>query len=157
MNAALRSSAIALLFAVACTPGGAMPSNSAGITPQHIVDVDINLAAFGLVQLPAGTARGYSPETVSVRVGDGVRFVNTDNTQHTASFVAGTTFPSSSPLQFAATSPSGGTGISSPDWSSGSLAPGTTSQTFVVDKPGVYLYGCFYHYSGGMRGQIVAQ
>lgn len=157
MNAVRFSSCLAILSLVACTPGGVTPLGSAGVTPQRVVSVNINLATYGLVELPAGSALGYSPETTNVRVGDGVRFVNTDNTQHTASFVPGTAFPSSSPLQFAATSPSADTGISSLDWSSGTLAPGTPSQIFVVDKPGVYLYGCFYHYSGGMRGEIVAQ
>ncbi len=90
-------------------------------------------------------------------VGSGVRFMNVDNTAHTASFVGGTTFPSSSPLQFIATSPSQNTTISSGNWSSGSMQPGTASQVFLVDKPGVYLYGCFYHYAGTMRGEIVAQ
>jgi plastocyanin len=32
-----------------------------------------------------------------------------------------------------------------------------TSQTITVDAPGTYLFGCYFHYSGGMRAAIVAQ
>lgn len=148
--------AAALSF-VACTPGGVTPTGSTNITPQHVVSVDVNLAANGLKQTPAGPALGFSPEVTTVNVGDGIRFINSDNTQHTASFVGGSTFPTSSPLQFGATTPSADVTLSSMAWSSGSLAAGSSSQVFVADKPGVYLFGCFYHYSGGMRGEIVAQ
>ncbi|MEO9170460.1 MAG: plastocyanin/azurin family copper-binding protein [Candidatus Baltobacteraceae bacterium] len=148
---------IAVLSLVACTPGGVTPSGTSGVTPQNIVAIDVNLARNGLVQTPAGPALGFSAETTTVAVGDGIRFVNSDNTQHTASFVSGSTFPSSSPLQFSATSPSSGVTVSSGNWSSGAMAAGTSSQVFLVDKPGVYLFGCFYHYSGKMRGEIDAR
>ncbi|MDP9023773.1 MAG: plastocyanin/azurin family copper-binding protein [Candidatus Eremiobacteraeota bacterium] len=146
----------ALSFA-SCTPGGVTPSGSAGATPQRVVAIDVNLALNKLAQTPAGPALGFAPEVATVTVGDGVRFVNSDNTQHTASFVTGVTFPDSSPLQFTSTSPSKNVTLSSTDWSSGAIAAGASSQVFVVDKPGVYLFGCFYHYSGKMRGEIVAQ
>ncbi len=148
---------VALPLLAACTPGGVTPAGGGGTTPTNVVTIDVNLAVNPLVQTPAGAALGFAPETTTVPVGSGVRFTNTDNTTHTASSVAGSTFPASSPLQFGATSPSADVTLSSGTWSSGAIAAGTTSQVFLVDKPGVYLYGCFYHYSGKMRGEIVAQ
>ncbi len=146
-----------IVVLAACTPGGVTPSSSLATTPANIVTVDVNLAVNPLVQTPAGAGLGFAPEVTTVPVGSGVRFTNTDNTTHTASSVAGSTFPDSSPLQFSVTSPSSDVALSSGAWSSGAIAAGTISQVFLVDKPGVYLFGCFYHYSGKMRGEIVAQ
>lgn len=148
----------ALAFALsACTPGGLTPQQSGAANVSSIVTVDVSLSAFAAQQTPAGAALGFSPIVTNVAVGTGVRFVNVDNTAHTASMVPGTTFPGNSPLSFSATSPSTADTLSSPAWSSGTMEPGTSSQTFLVDRPGTYLYGCFYHYGGLMRGEIVAQ
>jgi plastocyanin len=40
-------------------------------------------------------------------------------------------------------------------WSTGELKSGATSKPIAVKKSGKYLYGCFYDYSAGMRGEIV--
>ncbi len=147
-----------LVWAVAsCTPGGVTPAGGSNQNVSNVVTIDVSLSAFGAQQTPAGLALGFSPDVSSVPVGSGVRFVNVDNTVHTASMVVGTTFPQASPLGFSATSPSSVNTVSSQGWSSGSLQAGQTSQVFLVDRPGVYLYGCFYHYSGMMRGEIDAQ
>ena len=152
-----RALTLATIVLTACTPGGVTPVQSAGASAPSVVTVDVSLSAFALQQLVPGPALGFSPEVTTVSVGTGIQFRNVDNTAHTASFVGGTTFPNSSPLQFSATSPSANTTISSGNWSSGSLQPGVTSQIFLVDKPGMYLYGCFYHYGGMMRAEIIAQ
>ncbi|HEV7178513.1 MAG TPA: plastocyanin/azurin family copper-binding protein [Candidatus Baltobacteraceae bacterium] len=148
---------LALILLASCTPGGVTPLGGSGANPQNVVTVSVSLSAFGLTQTPAGPALGYSPAIVTVPVGSGIRFVNTDNTTHTASAVPGSVFPASSPLQFTATTPSSANAVSSGTWSSGALQAGTSSQVFLVDRPGTYLFGCFYHYSGKMRGEIVAQ
>jgi plastocyanin len=36
------------------------------------------------------------------------------------------------------------------------LQPGGSSGVFIANSAGTYLYGCFFHYSGGMRGVIIA-
>lgn len=151
------SALLALGLLAGCTPGGVTPQQSGAANVSNIITIDVSLSAFAAQQTPAGIALGFSPIVTTVAVGSGVRFVNVDNTAHTASMVAGTTFPDKSPLSFAATSPSAADALSSPLWSSGTMEPGASSQTFLVDKPGLYLYGCFYHYGGLMRGEIVAQ
>ena len=149
--------AATMLAVCACTPGGVTPSGLAGIPVRNVVTVDVNLAKNGLAQTPAGPALGFAPEVTTLSVGDGVRFVNSDNAAHTASSVPGSVFPPSSPLQFDVTMPSSDTRMSSGTWTSGTLQPGTSSEIFVADQAGVYLYGCFYHYSASMRGAIVAR
>lgn len=152
-----RAMLLALFAALpACTPGGTTPVQS-GANVANVVTIDVSLSAYGAQQTPAGIALGFAPVVTNVSVGSGVRFVNVDNTAHTASMVPGSTFPATSPLSFSATSPSSVNAVSSPGWSTGTLQAGTTSQVFLVDRPGLYLYGCFYHYSGLMRGEIVAQ
>ena len=151
------SCAVALALLSGCTAGGINPVSGGASNVSNIVTIDVSLAAFPAQQTPAGIGLGFSPLITTVPVGTGIQFRNVDNTVHTASMVAGTTFPSTSPLGFSATSPSSVSTISSPGWTAGNIQMGQTSQTFLVDKPGTYLYGCFYHYSGNMRGVIVAQ
>ncbi len=139
-----------------CTAGGVAPSTSAGVPVTQITKINVSLAAYGQQSTPAGPALGFSPPVTTVPVGTGVQFVNVDNTAHTATFVgAGPSFPTDSPLTFAATTSQGN--ALSANWSSGTMQAGQSSQVFLVDRPGVYLYGCFFHYSGNMRGEIVAQ
>jgi len=42
-------------------------------------------------------------------------------------------------------------------WSSGTLGAGSGSQILLADKPGTYLYGCFFHYTAPMHGAILVQ
>lgn len=151
-----RSIFVALpLLLAACTPGGMSPATGGGTSVSTVTTINVSIAAYGQASTPAGPALGFSPLVATVPVGSGVRFSNVDNTSHTASSIAGTAFPATSPLSFAATSLFGAT-LSS-GWSTGTLQAGQTSPVFLADKPGTYLYGCFFHYSGTMRGTIVAQ
>ncbi|MGD0471676.1 MAG: plastocyanin/azurin family copper-binding protein [Candidatus Velthaea sp.] len=137
----------------ACTDGapGAMSASVAGVTT-----IDVSLTAFAATSLAPGTSAGYAPAQLSVPVGTQIRFVNQDSFAHTASAVAGTTFPASSPLTAQALTPSAsGTSIASGTWSSGNLAAGASSPVFVADRPGTYLFGCFYHYGAPMRAAIL--
>jgi plastocyanin len=132
-----------------------MPSSGGGATVMTITKINVSLAAYPQTTIAAGTSLGFSPPLTTLSVGTGVQFVNVDNTSHTASSIAGSTFPGVSPLTISATSSTGGT--LSGGFSSGTLQAGQSSQVLLVDRAGTYLYGCFFHYSGNMRGAIVAQ
>lgn len=147
---------VAFLFCLtACTAGGTTPSTSGGGPIMQVTKINVSLAAFPAQQTSAGTALGFSPEVVTVPVGTGVQFVNVDNTSHTATSFSGATFPNQSPLGISATNASGSN--LSAGFSSGTLQAGQSSSIFLVDQAGTYLYGCFFHYSGNMRGMIVAR
>lgn len=147
--------AVCAMMLAACTPNGVLVTTGGGSNVSQITRINVSIAAFGQSSTPAGLALGFSPLIANVTVGSGVQFVNVDNTSHTATSVSGTTFPATSPLTFSATMLSG-TALST-GWSTGTLQAGASSPVFLVDKPGTYLYGCFFHYSGTMRGEIVAQ
>jgi plastocyanin len=153
----MRRTPIALLLAVAgCTAGGASPSAGSSANVTSITTIKVSIAAFGRQTTPAGTGLGYSPDVANVAVGAGVQFVNVDDTSHTATAIPGvTSFPAVSPFTFAATQPA--SAPISGKWSAGTLQAGTSSAVFAIDRPGTYLFGCFFHYSGGMRGVIIAK
>ncbi|MDQ2679798.1 MAG: plastocyanin/azurin family copper-binding protein [Candidatus Eremiobacteraeota bacterium] len=137
----------------ACTPGAIGPSgNSNGAAA---VTIDVNLTTHMAISSPLGMLQGYAPETTTVAVGTSLRFVNSDGFAHTATSIAGATFPASTPFTLAAFTPGGS--LLSAGWSSGDLAAGAASQTFIADKPGTYLFGCAHHYGAPMRGSIVVQ
>ena len=151
----------AVAWLTACTPGGAGLTGSGGGTipvTGKTVTVNVSLVLYPLVQTPAGQALGYSPEVTDVNVGDGIVFVNQDNFPNTATLIPNATrYPAAKPWGISVTTQSQNRLLSKP-WSSGALtAAGSRSQTIVVDQAGTYLYGCFYHYTGAMRGEIVAQ
>jgi plastocyanin len=152
---------IAIILVVAmlygCTAGGVDPTSTGSASVTNVTKIDVSIAAFPLSTTPAGPARGFSPEVTDVAVGSGVQFVNTDNTTHTATSIAGaTSYPTQSPFGIAALQPSASANLSG-NWGAGALQAGQASQVFIVDEPGTYIYGCFFHYSGGMRGEIIAQ
>jgi plastocyanin len=140
----------------ACTDGA--PSASAATSSAGAVTIVLDLGAFPITQLAAGTSGSFSPAVTTVAVGTQIQFRSLNNFAHTASAVAGTTFPQASPLTGSALTPSAsGTGLSTPGWTSGQLASLGLSPVFVADKPGTYLYGCFFHYPAPMRGEIIVQ
>ncbi|MDQ6929517.1 MAG: plastocyanin/azurin family copper-binding protein [Candidatus Eremiobacteraeota bacterium] len=148
-------SRIALLLVLslaACTPGAAMaPSGGGGAA----LTIDVSLTSHAAGPSTFGTLAGYSPPVRQVAAGWSVRFVNSDGFAHTATHVAAAAFPAGSPFSTSAQTQSGAR--LSQSWSTGTLQAGASSQTFAVDAPGTYLYGCFYHYGSPMRGVIVAQ
>jgi plastocyanin len=153
-----RALGIALvLVCTGCTAGGVVATTGGGANVTSVTTIDVSIAAFALESTPLGDARGFSPEVTNVSVGSGVRFLNVDNTEHTATSIPGATaFPSVSPFGVSALQPTANVGISG-SWGAGALEPGQMSQVFAVSQPGTYIYGCFFHYSGGMRGVIVAK
>ncbi|MGB6985846.1 MAG: plastocyanin/azurin family copper-binding protein [Candidatus Aquilonibacter sp.] len=153
-----RAAALALVMSLAgCTAGGVDASTTGSSAVSSITTVDVSIAAFGAQSTPVGPALGYSPASITIPVGSGVRFVNVDNTTHTVTAIPGaTTFPSVSPFTASALQP-GATSDLSGAWGAGALQPGGASGVFVANTAGTYLYGCFFHYSGGMRGVIIAR
>lgn len=151
--------ALALALLTACTPGGIPPGSGTPAAPsgKQITTIDVNLTLHATpVQLAPGSAAGYAPAQTIVPVGSLVQFVNSDGFAHTVTAIPGASaFPASSPLSVAAQTQSGGS--VSGAWSSGTLQAGAGSQLISIDKPGTYLYGCFFHYGAPMRGAIVAQ
>lgn len=135
-----------------CTAGGIPVLSGGGTTTMTI---DVNLTLNGNTQVAAGQTGGYAPAVTMVAVGTTLQFHNSDGFAHTATLIPGaTTFPAGSPFSTSAQTQSG-TNLSQP-WSSGTLAAGATSQTITIDRPGTYLYGCFFHYGGPMRAEIIA-
>jgi plastocyanin len=143
------------LALTACTDGapGSMSGGGAGVTA-----IEVSLTTFTATPTAQGVSAGYAPAQLVVPVGTQIRFMNQDSFAHTASAVAGQTFPASSPLNASALAPSAsGRGLSGGTWSSGNLAAGAVSPVFIADAPGTYLFGCFYHYGAPMRGSIVVR
>ncbi len=141
----------ALLLA-ACTAGGISSSSGGG----GGVTIQVSLTQFAQQPTPYGTSLGYSPAVTTIAVGSQIHFVNVDSFAHTATVIQGaTSFPNG--FQFPASAlQQKGTTLSS-NWTSGALQASGSSQTITADRAGTYLFGCFFHYGGGMRAAIVAQ
>ena len=153
----MKRMAMALVLACAgCTPGATGIAGGGPGTPPQAVVIDVNLTLHAQSQSPAGTSGGYAPAITNVAVGSAVVFKNSDGFAHTATAIPGaTTFPAGTPFSTAAQTQSGN--AISQSWSSGVLQAGQTSQIISIDRAGTYLYGCFFHYGGPMRGTIVAR
>jgi plastocyanin len=104
--------------------------------------------------IDAGKVVGVHPAVVHVHVGDRIVFANDDSDHHTAtsllgaaSFVADPRWTDDALHQ---------TGSIGPGfWSTGDLSPGARSAPLIAQKAGTYLYGCFFDYGAGLRGEIV--
>ena len=122
------------------------------------VDIYLSLTKFAKVaHLDAGASVGVSPSKAVVHVGDTIVFVNADaDGRHTAtSLAASAKFIDSPKWTDAVLKPSGAIGDGA--WSTGELAPGAKSQALRADRPGEFLYGCFFDYGAGMRGEIIVE
>jgi plastocyanin len=143
-----------MLFVLAGCTAGAPPGGTSG-TSAGTTMIDVSLTGSSQVSTPFGTSIGFAPPVSNVSVGTSLQFVNHDTFAHTASSVAGTTFPANPGFTSSTLNPSG-TRLST-GWTSGNLAPGAASPVVFADLPGTYLYGCFYHYSGGMHAAIIVR
>lgn len=118
--------------------------------------VTLSISRFAQVRhIDAGDYFGASPGVVRVKVGQRVTFVNEDVKHHTATGIVGARSFVPDPHWTDAALQASGT-IGGGAWSTGDLAPGK-SATVVATKPGTYLWGCFFEYSAGMRGEIVVE
>jgi plastocyanin len=136
-----------------CTAGATATGTVGTTTSAATTTIDISLTNSVVVPTAYGTSGGFTPAVTTVALGSTVRFVNTDSFAHTSTSMNATTFPAASPFSAAALTQSGST--LSGGWSAGALAAGTASQPILADKPGTYLYGCFFHYGAPMRAAIV--
>jgi len=150
---ALARSGACLALAFACLLADARIVR-AEVTP---VTVTLDLTRYSSVQrLAAGPYAGVSRGRVVVHVGDALVFVNSDDRHHTATSLGdATSFPQDPRWTDSVLRASGSIGDGM--WSSGDLAPGARSSPISVTKPGTYLYGCFFDYSAGMRGEIIVE
>lgn len=158
------ASAVVLALALAsCTPNGLPSAGGGGGGGGAVVHtVDLNLTVYqNPTNTPYGQSLAVKPAILDVAVGDSIVFKNADGFNHTATSIPPgdtnneTQFPTKYPFGSGALNATGST--LSGGWSSGALQAGATSAIILADKPGTYLYGCFYHYSANMRGAIVAK
>jgi len=78
----------------------------------------------------------FSPDTLTISVGDTVLWSNTDSKAHTTT--------------------SGANGVADNIWNSGNMIPGATF-SYVFTQAGNYPYYCIYHYGLGMYGLIIVK
>jgi plastocyanin len=141
----------ALVAAAVVTPAAqAWPSAA-----PAIVTLDLTRYS-GVAHLDAGAYAGVSPGRVVLHVGQTIVFVNSDARHHTATSLGEVSeFPQNPHWTDSALKASGA--IGSGAWTTGDIAPGARSSPIAASKAGTYLYGCFYDYSAGMRGEIVVE
>jgi plastocyanin len=112
---------------------------------------------YGFIADYALAAASTTPTTITVKAGSRIVFENDDpNSPHTASGLGTTGFPPSFDNASGNTA-SGSTIDGGLTWSSGYIANAGTSSVFTVGPPGVYYFGCAYHYSRfSMRDVIIS-
>lgn len=156
----MRFLSLLLLAALCGCTAGASGSGSASstlATTAQTTTIAISLTASVVTSTPYGMSGGFMPAVTTVQHGTYIRFVNKDSFAHTSTSIGATatTFPAAEPFTSAALNQSGTT--ISGGWTTGALAPGNSSQPLLADKPGTYLYGCFFHYGAPMRAAIIVQ
>lgn len=146
---------LATAIATGCTPGAqSAPANTTQVASA--VTVHVSLLNYPDMSSAYGMIGGFNPALVVVARGTVIQFHNEDGFNHTASSIAGTTFPGGTPIPSTALTPSG-SDVAQAGWSSGLLQSGSYSRSFTTSVVGQYLFGCYYHYTSGMRGVIVVQ
>jgi len=90
---------------------------------------------------------------------DVIQWMNLDIQPHTAADLgswAGA-YPTAAPNAAATSSPVG-MDISTPGFTAGNINPGSLSRKYKADVPGLYIFGCAYHYlSDDMRTIIIVK
>lgn len=121
------------------------------------VVVSLSLSKYTAVRtIDAGSTVGVKPDVIHVHVGDSVVFVNDDTDHHTAtSLLNAASFVDDPRWTDDALRSIGEIGPGF--WSTGDLSPGQRSAPLIARKPGTYLFGCFFDYGAGMRGEIVVE
>lgn len=148
---------VRLLICVALLGLASLSSQGVARAASASHTVALDLTRYSKVgHLSAGDYAGVSPGRLVVHVGDSIVFVNSDSRHHTATSLGEiSAFPQNPHWTDAVLHTSGNIGAGS--WSTGDIAPGARSAPIVATKAGTYLYGCFFDYSAGMRGEIVVE
>jgi plastocyanin len=149
--------------------GGGHPTNcTTSVAPAGAEVIGVDLSTTSCDDSTFAQVLGYFGGTAAVQSqvihitrspSDSIQFENVDSgTPHTASSLGPWTgsYPGGSPSQSATPSPAG-TDISAAGFTSGSLNPGQLSNAYVANVPGMYVFGCAYHYPIGMRTVIIVQ
>ena len=90
---------------------------------------------------------------------DDIQWMNLDIQPHTAADLGGWTgaYPTAAPNAAATSSPVG-MDISTPGFTAGNINAGSLSRKYKADVPGVYIFGCAYHYlSDNLRTIIIVK
>ena len=128
------------------------------------VDLSINPCTDNVYQQVIGYMASVTSVTGAV-IGlthsstDQVQFKNIDSQPHTAANLGAWSgsYPTNGPPVTATPSPTG-MDISVAGFTAGNLNPGQKSKKYVANVPGVYVFGCAYHYvSNNMRTVIIVQ
>ena len=147
------------------------PSPSPSISPSSQI-VGVNLSTEMPTMDPTyGRMLGYfistgtintTSQVVHLTAATNMVFENFDSgIPHTASFLGnasanGATFPPA--FNGSATQSPANAVISTSNFSSGTLNPGSTSLQYNSGPPGFYMFGCAFHYdSDGMRTVVIVQ
>jgi plastocyanin len=111
-----------------------------------------------------GFFNGKNPDTpsgsgvVTLTADGNVQFFNLDSQPHTASFLGdfSGSYPSTFTNTNGPTSSPAGTVISTPNFSAGNINAGAVSAVYNTGGPGMYIFGCAYHYVAfGMRTVVI--
>jgi len=146
---------LAICVALLCVASLLVQGPARAATASHTVALDLTRYS-KVAHLSAGDYAGVSPGRLVVHVGESVVFVNGDSRHHTATSLGEiSAFPQDPHWTDSVLHASGNIGAGS--WSTGDIAPGARSAPIVATKAGTYLYGCFFDYSAGMRGEIVVE
>ena len=105
------------------------------------------------------TITGSQVISVTASSTDSIQWTNLDFQPHTAANLgswAGA-YPTAQPNAAATSSPAG-MDISTPGFTAGNIDAGANSRLYKADVPGVYIFGCAYHYlSDDMRTIIIVK
>jgi plastocyanin len=142
------------------TPVAASPSPTPVATAQpQVVHMSFSYAStsssYGTIAFYAPTTNATTAAYITAVAGSQLLFVNSDTTTHTASGLGTSGFPSSFTNTNGPTA--SGSTVDGTAWSTGALAPGTSSTPFTLGPPGTYYFGCYYHYSIPMEDVIVSK
>jgi plastocyanin len=101
-------------------------------------------------------------KVITIPLGSTVVFQNVDSQlPHTGSLLGDAgkkSAPWPSSFDGSETAAKAGSDISSTNFSTGVLSPGTSSLQYTANVPGFYMFGCFFHYdSAGMRDVIIVK
>ena len=150
--------------------GGGSGSGPGNCPPPAATPVGLLLTGENNVSVaPYGNVKGFFPGTngnapsgsnvVNLTANQTVTFTNTEaggGFPHTASFIQtwGGSFPPNPTIP--STASATGASISSSGFSTGNLNQGQTSAVYSAGAPGMFIFGCAYHYvSNGMRTVII--